>query len=201
METATTSSQQPLSFNAVRQFVVRPDRYYRVELRDGVLRCTKSGSQFDLAHPGTHSRHVMKTAEAVPEGELAHWSNTSRSAKILSGIGIVALAGVLIAVTAVSGWLVFSLYMLMAFGFVLLMAGLVTPTREQTHTRPHDFAIPLDRLEGATLRNPQKPGQVARLELRPRFEVTVTLTLETPTDLEVVRSRFLPLLGRRGHVA
>jgi hypothetical protein len=46
--TSPGATRASLTFSAVQQFLVRPDRCYRVELRGETLRFQRVGSRFDL---------------------------------------------------------------------------------------------------------------------------------------------------------
>ncbi len=193
-----------LTFNAVRQFVVAPDRYYRVELRGRNLRFIKTGSQFDLEHTGSLGRHQMDDVKPKSSSTLqihGQKIQPSRTQLILSGIGTILLSSLLIIISTLSGWFVFYFFLLLAFGFVLLMAGLVTPSKSQAARNPHNFGLPLSQIRTATLYLPQKKNQVARLHIQMKTNKVVKLTIKTHADFELVRNSFIPILGAKGKIA
>lgn len=195
-ETAT------IAFDAVRQFIVRPDRYYRVELRPSALHFARSGTQFDLARGGSVGRHQMKSASSSAGFEMPGWATkATRGPVMAAGIGIITVSSVLIAVSFMAGWVIGYFFAAWVFGFVVVGAGFVTPTAAEARAKDADFALPFSRIQTATLNFPEKANMVARLEIKTLSEGTITLTVNTPADLETVRERLLPALGKKARIA
>lgn len=201
MQETASPETKPLAFNAVRQFVVSPDRYYRVELRRGALHFARNGTQFDLAHTGSVGRHQMKS-EAQPAtpaaSAIAQWgAKASRGKLLAAGAGTILLSGLLIGIALAAGWVIGYLFVFFVFGFVLLGAGFVTPSEAEISAKSRDFTLSLSRIQSATLHLPKEAGKVAHLELKPLSDKPIKLTLNSPADLETVRETFLPVLGRK----
>lgn len=202
MNETATSQQEPLTFNVIRQFVIVPDRVYRAELRRGVLHFERTGTQFDFSHNGSLRRHQMKSDAASPLSALARWGAKASRAKLLtSGVGAIVVSSVLIGITLAAGWVVGYLYLGFVFGFILLMAGFVTPTAKQAASKSRDFTLALSRIQSATLYMPKEAGKVARLELQPLSDKLIRLTINSPTDVEAIRKSFLPMLGKKAKIA
>ena len=202
MQENAAPQEQPLTFNVVRQFVVSPDRYYRVELRRGTLHFNSTGTQFDLAHTGSLGRDEMKSKAAPPSSALARWGAQATRGKLLgAGIGLILFSGLLIGVTLAAGWVIGYLYLGFLFGFVVLMAGFVSPTAAQASSGSRNFTLPLSRIQSATLQSPKEAGKVAHLELKPLSDKLIKLAIQSPEDLETVREKFLPVLGRKAKIA
>ena len=197
------NNDSSLTFNAVQQFVIAPDRYYRVELRNRNLRFIKIGSQFDLEHTGSLGRHQMDDAKPKPQYPLqinVKKIQLSRNQLILAGIGTILLASFLIVIATAFGWFIFHFFMLLAFGFVLLLAGFVTPSKSKAARNPHNFSLALSQVQTATLHLPKKKNQVAQLQFQMISNKVIKLTIKTHADLEIVRNSFLSLLGSRGKI-
>jgi hypothetical protein len=195
------SEAPTLSFNAVRQFVVVPDRYYKVDLVNGLLTFVKTGGQFDADHPGSVGRgKMMNYRPARAPAAEGHYNEAQRAVAVLIGIGIIVVSVVLLLVAARAGWLVMGFAFTAAFGGVVLLAALVTPTDRERARRAHDFSLPLDQIESAVLHIPIRSGAVARLHLQPKGEKPIKLTINTRDDLRIVRNSLLPALGSRAAI-
>lgn len=202
MHETAAPQPEPLAFNVVRQHVVVPDRYYRAELRRGVFHFARTGTQFDLARTSALARNEAKSGSPSASTALDRWRAEATRGKLLAlGVVVILVSSVLIGITLAAGWVVGYLYLGFIFGFILIMAGFVAPTKKQAASKSRDFTLPLSRIQSATLHLPKEAGKVARLELQPLSDKLIRLTIHSPTDLETIQESFLPVLGRKAKIA
>lgn len=190
---------QEVTFDAIRQFKVVPDRRYRVERRDDALHFRTTGSQFDI-------QWLVRGARPLLGDRVAdRFERSSRGGLILGGIGIAGAAVLLILLLgalAVSsgaplrrphftgfGVLVFAFVV----GVVMIMAGI--SSRSEGASRPrHDFSLPVADIVEVAVLDPQSEvarrgePQVARLHLDVGAGGTIKLGIPTASDLETARS-------------
>ena len=202
------SSPYTFSFNGMMHFVVSPDRYFRIELRDGKLYFLKTGSQFDLAHPGSLGRNQMTGASANTTNVR---KPPPRGVLILAGLGIIVVSIVVFAILVRFRIVRLEFVAFLGLGFLVLIAGLVTPRRAQAAedgnadaaiaAHPHNFMIPTSEIDGITLILPKRPTQAAHLHIRCVSGKTLKLLIKSQSDLAIVRSSLLPLLGEKVAIA
>ena len=213
-------------FDAVRQFVVRPDRRYQIRLHQNCLYFKTTGSQFDRRWL-TQGLQVGTASKVLPhwiQSRLIQLAGGSRRTLIQTGIGLLAGSIVLLILgiwgTAASDASGVSasraarprlvalpvLFMLLVAGFVFSIVGLLAewPTKRTAH--PQDFRLPLSAIAKARLVKGEGSiqvqlraggGQVALLELHPSSAKPVKLAIPTAADLKTVERHLISRLGRR----
>lgn len=193
----SSDGHNEVTFDAIRQFVIVPDRRYRVEPRDGSLHFQRTGSQFD-------SQWLVRGARSVLGDRIADaFERASRSRLILGGIGVSTVSAlVLVGAFAFSssapfrrsdltgmGVLIFAF----TVGLIMITAGIATRRKGASHSR-HDFSLPVSEIVEAMLLSPQSEiarrgePQVARVHLEATSGSTIRLGIPTESDLETVKS-------------
>ncbi len=127
------------------------------------------------------------------------------------GVGIIIGSLALLYFLTKNGWIVPGLVILLGFGFVLLVAGFMTPSKPYVekgadpknalNSHKHNFTVPLLEIRQGVLTLPKRAGQAAYLQFQLVSGKSIKLTLKTEDDLQVVESSLLPLLGHRVQVA
>lgn len=176
------ASSLPITFEAIRHFVVVPDRHYRVELHADSLRFIKTGSQFD----GLSVEDRRATSDAD--------SGASKAMLIATGIGVIVLSLALAFLTARMGWIVFGFYFLAAGGFILLFAGIFRPSKARVASGRDNFAIPLSQLDAVDWKPPARSGTPARLTLRVASDRPIKLSIPSEADYRVLQESVIPRL-------
>ena len=214
-------------FDAVRQFVVRPDRRYQIRLNQNCLYFKTTGSQFDRRWL-TQDLQAGTASKVLPhwiQSRLLQLAGGSRRTPIQTGIALLAGSIVLLILviwgTAASDASGVSasraarqrlvvlpvLFMLLVAGFVFSIVGLLAegPTNRKT-VHSQDFRLPLSAIATARLVKGEGGiqaqlraggGQVALLELHPSTGKPVKLAIPTAADLKTVESHPISRLERR----
>ena len=197
---------QQSTFDAIRQFVVVPDRRYAVECRDDALAFHRTGSQFDRAWLVRGARGVLGERAAQA------FERTSRGKLLVGGLALAAgsvLVLMLVGGLAVSvgggldkthframGVLVFAFIV----GLVMVIAAVASSAEGTPSTGRHDFELRIADVTDAMLLPPQSEiarrgePQVARVHLEAEAHGTIRLGIPTEADLETIK-RAIPRLA------
>ena len=198
-DTSLVSDSSPtLSFDAVRQFTVAPDRHYKVELRGPQLRFQATGSQFDAQWAARGAKTFLgqgvadKLEHASPQKRLA-WGIALSA---ISGLLIVALLFLAVTTSAPIRFRYFTGFGVLIFalvlGLVMILGGLSGGSGAGPHR--HDFTLRLADIASAKMLPVQSElsrrgaAQAARLELKPRTGKPILLSIPTAADLEAAKS-------------
>lgn len=174
----------PITFTAIRKFVVAPDRCYRVELMRDSLDLVKIGSQFagmDAASPNS-----------APMG-------TSPGAKLgltLGGIALCVVSVLLLVVAGSKGWILTPLVVTAAAGVIMAIAGFVRPTPERIASGRDNLSIPLSNIQRVELSKPTGRSARAELSLHLKSDAKpLKLTVNSQDDYRVVSTLVVPRLS------
>ena len=227
MSSSKTIETNEVLFDAVRQFVVRPDRRYQIRLHNNCLYFKTTGSQFDRSWltQGLQAGAASKVLPPWIQARLVQLAGGSRRTLIQTGIGLLAGSTLLLvlvtwgtaasdasriaATKATRQRLVVLpvLFMLLVAGFVFSIVGFLAegPTDRKT-AHPHNFRLPLSAIAKARLVKGEGGiqaqlraggGQVALLEIHPTTGKPVNLAIPTAADLNTLERHLLSRLGAR----
>ena len=213
-------------FQAVRQFVVRPDRRYRVGLKDDCLSFVQVGNQFHREWLGRGLERVTSVLPRPIGSGLRRLMGASRRTLLITGVALILVASLLLIVfvaqtasvqgkaSALAPRFTRQLLLVAPLLLLLLITGIITiiagfserPVGNGAAAGPHDFRLPLKQIRGASFTRGQGKladrmragsGRVAVLILQPVTGDPIKLAIPEPGDLEIVESHLLPRLGSR----
>ena len=206
-----------VAFNAVRQFVIAPDRRYTVGLRGDSLIFKQSGGQFDRDWllKGLEAGIASKVLPQWMRSRLTKLAHGSRKGLLLTGIGLIVVSVLLLVVVVLAAppanaptirtsrfmrqilLILPILFILFVAGCVFSIVGLLSmnPTDKSRVASGQAFRIPLETIEKAKFVKGEGGiqaqlraggGQVALLELYPRYGKPLKLAIPTDSDLATV---------------